>query len=150
MTGIPETKQAILDAIAEDGSRSSWTQDQWHTWLLEPSGHYREHHVTDATILGLFGIDRGDAILTAFETLAESDSKTKRVLSLLTDRAVGINLGHDDGQSFLDSVVSGGVITQQESDQLTSQLIEKPRWEYLGCRGDIQHIRWALSDISQS
>lgn len=100
---------AIAAAVAEDGTRSSWTPAQWRAyWLADVAGK-QPARITSTVVMRLFGPTRGSAIMAIVKTAAPE------VYSLMAPSEQGLDVSHADTATFLAGLVAAGV-TQSEVD----------------------------------
>jgi hypothetical protein len=77
----------------------------------------KSYKVTDKTLLGLFGLDRGHNILLELERM--TTTKVVRLLSMIKDRQHGLDIGHPDAGVFIDTLIPA-VFTVGEAVTLKS------------------------------
>ncbi|HHQ49205.1 MAG TPA: hypothetical protein ENK19_10040 [Acidobacteria bacterium] len=135
-----------MDRIARiaawlDTARPGWRNEDTGLvaeWANTPSVDRLKQptRITDRTILRLFGLTRGDEILTSFDGVAAGGGVAARVLVMLGDRAAdGVGIDTPDGQAFIDQMAAAGVLTTDEATQLKAlakETVSPGRAEGLG------------------
>ena len=111
-------QQAYADAltveIAADAAKQSWTVDQWISFYDETETGPWDYTLDRKGLFGLVGVAKGEAVVASIKTTSPELANQLRVSE------GGANINHPDFATVAADLVTGGVITQAESDQVAS------------------------------
>jgi len=94
--------------------------------------------ITKRTILSEFGLADGTTMIETLRVAAESNPAMANVLDLLEEVAEGggLNIGHPNTRVAMPLMVSAGIITQAQADQLLAlgtETVSRAQVAGLGC-----------------
>lgn len=111
---------SLVEKLQEEDMAALTVAEAVESLNTEVVTGYREYFITDRMLDAQFGVARAAEIMAALDTAAAAgDTTASRAAELLRDRSGGgLDLGSQAVRDVLPGIVSGGIMTQAEIDQL--------------------------------